>query len=345
MSNDLVLAAFQETPLNAANPDRAYEVDASLKDAFKKAGIFANKIKGKLKKKLANYHTHEVHKHENALKSAKPNTNKHLYHDTMSKFHRMRLSHAISGGKNKIHKTVHPSKIDLQHNKKGEPKAPASRAEQAAHQHHQEQANNLAHAHNELKEKGFHKAAENVAHAHHDEAAKAKSIESRRSMPETKKVKLNKEHKEPEKKSGRGSYTRTDKHKQAIKDAKEEKKAVVSKGRAKAYDITTRKPLTEKNMPAIRKARKEAAKAKEKGESKKVEKVAEEKPAVKRRGRPAGSKNKPKVEKTVKEEKPAKKAAVKKAPAKKTVKKAPEEKPAAKKRGRPAGSKNKPKAA
>lgn len=52
MSNDLVLAAFQETPLNAANPDRAYEVDASLKDAFKRLVFLRIRLKVSLKRSL-----------------------------------------------------------------------------------------------------------------------------------------------------------------------------------------------------------------------------------------------------------------------------------------------------
>lgn len=68
-------------------------------------------------------------------------------------------------------------------------------------------------------------------------------------------------------------------------------------------------------------------------------------PAAKKRGRPAGTKNKPKAE-TAPAAKPAAKAPTKKAAAKKAPAKAPAaEAPVAKKRGRPAGSKNKAKEA
>lgn len=55
--------------------------------------------------------------------------------------------------------------------------------------------------------------------------------------------------------AGKGHYKRSAKHGEAIRSGRAERKAVVSKGRAKAYDIKTRLPLTEKNMPKIKKAR------------------------------------------------------------------------------------------
>lgn len=100
--------------------------------------------------------------------------------------------------------------------------------------------------------------------------------------------------------TGKGHYKRSSKHGLAISNGRMERKAIVSKGRPKAYDITTRLPMTEKNMPTIKKARKAA------------EKARAEKPVAKKRGRPAKRhEEKPVAKKRV--GRPAKKAEVKKA--------------------------------
>lgn len=312
-----------------------YEVDASLKDSFRKAQLFGKKVGGKLRKKLAAFHTHEVHRHEGHKANAQPGTGKHLFHDTMSKFHRSRLSNILNKHPAPIHKTVKPSDIPIQHNKKtGEAKPAASRAEQAAHQHHMEEANATAHAHNELKEKGFHRAAENVAKAHDESKEAAKSISKRRSVPKTEEVKL----------KGRGKYVRTDAHKQAIRDGKakakaareaakeaEEKEAKKKERAAKrASKKTETKDVKEEKPKATRTRKKVEPKEDVKATPKRVTRKKSAPPAeetkLKTRKTPAKkTEDKPKTTRTRKkvepkeDTKPApkKKTATKKAPAKK----------------------------
>jgi len=187
-----VIAAFKNT---AENLEEGYIVEAGIKEVLHK-GKEAIKRGGKaLRNKVLNFHHKSMEHHKAQIDKINSDPSRaapgdHAYHKTMHGWHKGRYENMVQRKHDPIHSTVNPKEIKSKKDAAGVKKPKASRAEQAAFQHHREKSNDLAMRHNKrvIKGKGEHPETNNIKSLHHEHEEAAKSIKNKRSLPKAKKV-------------------------------------------------------------------------------------------------------------------------------------------------------------